>query len=152
MATKPGPELAVTHRLSMAGGHVRGMLWKSSCVTLGLAQVRTHQPSFCILIPVLELRSSLPSLWKDVMASIFGNLPTLCVLFLLYKEHCKDMTLLRENISLHRTGKWFHTWCVFNHAQKLKYILTHRFERWWGLQVTSYLVIHFQVRKWVWRG
>lgn len=38
MATKPGPELAVTHRLSMAGGHVRGMLWKSSCVTLGLAQ------------------------------------------------------------------------------------------------------------------
>lgn len=39
MATKPGPELAVTRRLSTAGGHVRGMLWKPSCVTLGLAQV-----------------------------------------------------------------------------------------------------------------
>lgn len=38
MATKPGPELAVTRQLSTAGGHVRGMPWKPSCVTLGLAQ------------------------------------------------------------------------------------------------------------------
>ncbi|EDM09581.1 hemicentin 1 (predicted) [Rattus norvegicus] len=38
MATKLGRELAVTHRLSMVGGHVRGMLWKPSCVTFGLAQ------------------------------------------------------------------------------------------------------------------
>lgn len=43
MATKLGRELAVTHRLSMVGGHVRGTLWKPSCVTLGLAQVSTHQ-------------------------------------------------------------------------------------------------------------
>lgn len=38
LATKLGRELAVTHRLSMAGGHVRGMLWKPSCVTSDLAQ------------------------------------------------------------------------------------------------------------------
>lgn len=38
MATKPGPELAVTRRRSTAGGHVRGVRWKPSCVTLGLAQ------------------------------------------------------------------------------------------------------------------
>lgn len=38
MATKPGPELAVTLQLRMVGGHVKEMLWKSSCATLGLAQ------------------------------------------------------------------------------------------------------------------
>lgn len=38
MATKPGPELAVTRRLNTAAGHVRGKRWKPSCVTLGLAQ------------------------------------------------------------------------------------------------------------------
>lgn len=38
MATKLGRELAVTHQLNMVGGHVRGMLWKPSCVTFGLAQ------------------------------------------------------------------------------------------------------------------
>lgn len=38
MATKPEPELAVTHQLSTVGGHVKDRLWKSSCVTIGLAQ------------------------------------------------------------------------------------------------------------------
>ncbi|GAB1285527.1 Hemicentin-1 [Apodemus speciosus] len=38
MVTKLGRELAATHRLGMAGGRVRGALWKPSCVMLGLAQ------------------------------------------------------------------------------------------------------------------
>lgn len=28
MATEPGPELAIIHQLSMAGGRVKGVLWK----------------------------------------------------------------------------------------------------------------------------
>lgn len=43
MATEPGPELAVIHQLNTAGGRVKGVLWKWSCATLGLAQVRIHQ-------------------------------------------------------------------------------------------------------------
>lgn len=42
VATEPGPELAIIHQLNMVGGHVKEALWKYSCATLGLAQVRIH--------------------------------------------------------------------------------------------------------------
>lgn len=41
-ATEPGPELAIIHQLNTVGGRVKGLPWKSSCATFGLAQFMEH--------------------------------------------------------------------------------------------------------------
>ena len=43
VATGPGPGLATTHQFSTVGGRVKGLPWKPSCATFGLAQVRTQR-------------------------------------------------------------------------------------------------------------